>query len=237
MKKYSGLLFFIIIIMVLSTFSTVTEAHRGSLDKLGGHFRNADCTYLLHKPTDLAKTAKNKEELVQLVKKHSSNKCKDTLTAKKIDTEGYTFSNSKSSTPKSGKIALNKKYTATLVSCIDGDTAKFKVNGKTHSTRFLFIDTPESTKKVEKFGKEASEFTCKRLKKASKIVLETDGKDVYDKYDRLLAWVHVDDKLLQEQITKAGLVKGFYDYGDYKYEKKIRDAMKKAKKDKVGMYK
>jgi len=38
-------------------------------------------------------------------------------------------------------------------------------------------------------------------------------------------------------ITKAGLVEGFYDYGDYKYEKKVRDAMSYAKKNKKGMYK
>lgn len=41
--------------------------------------------------------------------------------------------------------------------------------------------------------------------------LETDGKSVFDKYNRLLAWVWVDYKLQKEMITKSGLVKMFYD--------------------------
>jgi micrococcal nuclease len=101
----------------------------------------------------------------------------------------------------------------------------------------LFIDTPESTTQVEPFGKEASNFTCTALKKAKKIILETDGKDVYDKYDRLLAWVWLDGKLHQENITKAGLVEGYYDYGNYKYEQKVRSAMSFAQKNKLGIYK
>ncbi|WP_407691407.1 thermonuclease family protein [Robertmurraya mangrovi] len=51
----------------------------------------------------------------------------------------------------------------------------------------------------EKFGKEAANYTCSKLKQAKKILLETDGKDVYDKYDRLLAWVLLDGKLHQVQ--------------------------------------
>ncbi|WP_407691395.1 hypothetical protein [Robertmurraya mangrovi] len=37
-------------------------------------------------------------------------------------------------------------------------------------------------------------------------------------------------------ITKAGLVEDFYDFGDYKYEKKVRSALGYAVKYKKGMY-
>jgi micrococcal nuclease len=132
---------------------------------------------------------------------------------------------------------LSTKYTATLSSCTDGDTANFKINGKVTKTRFLFIDTPEYTTTKEKYGKEASNYKCSRLKKAKKITLELDGKDKYDKYNRLLAWVWVDGKLLQEDITKAGWVEAFYDYGTYRYKTKIRNAMNYAKKNNFGIYK
>ncbi|WP_374702570.1 thermonuclease family protein [Bacillus sp. M6-12] len=69
------------------------------------------------------------------------------------------------------------------------------------------------------------------------MVLETDGKDTYDKYGRLLAWVWLDGRLHQEDITKAGLVDYFYDYGTYKYETKVRNALATAKKSKVGIWK
>ena len=42
---------------------------------------------------------------------------------------------------------------ATLNKCVDGDTAWFNVDGKIIKTRFLAIDTPESTKEIEEYGK------------------------------------------------------------------------------------
>lgn len=132
-------------------------------------------------------------------------------------------------------LELNKKYSATLEKCIDGDTAHFNINGKVYKTRFLYIDTPESTNKVEPFGNVATDFSCTMLE-AGNITLETDGNELFDKYDRLLAWVWVDNRLLQEEITRAGLVKGFYDYGDYRYEEIIHAAMEEAKEAKKGIY-
>lgn len=132
-------------------------------------------------------------------------------------------------------LELNKKYSAFLEKCVDGDTAYFNINGKVYKTRFLYINTPESTNKVEPYGSEAAEFSCSKLKEGN-ITLETDGGNLFDKYDRLLAWVWIDDKLLQEEITRAGLVKGFYDYGDYRYEERIHAAMEEAKTSQRGMY-
>ncbi|MFC4182727.1 thermonuclease family protein [Saccharococcus thermophilus] len=234
MKKLASLL---VAALFTLFFSTSSFAHRGTLDELGGHFRNSDCMYLLHEPTALALQAKNKTELVQLIKKYNSNaKCTRQLTADKIDLEGHTLGGT--SATKSGLSAtlrLGEKYPATLVKCVDGDTAKFIVNGREYTTRFLFIDTPESTIEIEPFGKEASRFTCSRLKQGN-ITLETDGSTLFDKYHRLLAWVWVGNKLLQEEVTKAGLVEDFYDYGNYKYENRIRAAMAEAKRNGMGMY-
>jgi micrococcal nuclease len=230
---------FVIAIIFISLFPFHSSAHSGAKDELGGHFRNADCHYLLHSPTSLAKTAKNMSELLGLIQKNNTNKkCGPTLTVDKIVLEGG-FKLPGGLEPKvtPSTILVNKKYTATFVKCTDGDTADFTINGKTYKTRFLFIDTPENTTTKEKFGPEASKFTCDALKKAKKITLETDGKDVYDKYNRLLAWVWLDGRLHQEDITKAGLVEGYYDYGTYDHEKRVRNAMTYAQKNKKGMYK
>ncbi|MFD2445048.1 thermonuclease family protein [Bacillus sp. CGMCC 1.16607] len=240
-----------LVVMLLVAFIPIQSiAHPGAKDELGGHFKRADCTYLLHEPTTLAKSAKSIQELIDLIKKNNSNnQCAENLSPNTIDLEGFTFPKSNATTPKvttakpaaksiptTGKLQLGKQYVATLDKCTDGDTANFKVNGKIYKTRFLYIDTPESTTQIEPFGKEASQYTCNFLKKGKKIVLETDGKSLYDKYNRLLAWVFVDNKLHQEEITKAGLVEGFYDYGNYKYEKRVVTAMSLAKKNKKGMY-
>lgn len=237
MKKFVSAL---IIIAFTAIFPGDSFAHRGTLDELGGHFRNADCVYLLHEPTSIAMQAKNKAELAQLIKKHNSNsKCVQQLTVDKIDLQGHTLGGTASpaapSSKQSSSLQLGKKYRAKLVSCIDGDTARFIVNGREYTTRFLFIDTPESTIQIEPYGKEASRFTCSRLSRGN-ITLETDGNTLFDKYHRLLAWVWVGNKLLQEEIAKAGLVEDFYDYGDYKYEGRVRAAMDKAKQSGAGMY-
>ncbi len=127
-----------------------------------------------------------------------------------------------------------------LSKCVDGDTAKFIINGKEYSTRFLAIDTPEvkhPKKKVEPYGKEASKYTCDRLKAAKEIVLEYDSNSTKeDKYGRRLAWVFVDKELLQEKLVSKGYAKVAYLYGDYKYTKKLQKIEQKAKDNKVGIW-
>lgn len=236
------------ILMAYFILPNLVSAHNGSRDELGGHFRNADCTYFLHEPTSLTKSAANIDELIRLIQVYNYNSgCADGLSEGKIDLEGYTFQgeggaaskSTENSVPKAalatGKLQIGKTYEAELKDCTDGDTAIFTINGKDYKTRFLYIDTPESTKTKEPFGPEAAQYTCSFLKQG-KITLETDGSSLFDKYDRLLAWVWVDDKLHQEAITKAGLVEDFYDYGSYKYENRIWSAMEFAKENDKGMY-
>lgn len=127
-----------------------------------------------------------------------------------------------------------------LVKCVDGDTAKFLIDNKEQSARFLAVDTPETKhpkKGVEKFGPEASEYTCNRLTNAKKIVLEYDDNSTKeDKYGRALVWVFVDGDLLQEELIKKGYAKVAYLYDDYKYTEKLQTAEKKAKNKEVGIW-
>ncbi len=227
-----------ITLVLMSILPFQAWAHNGSRDELGGHFRRADCVYLLHEPTGLAKSATNISELITLIKKHNSNSCTSGLTESKVDLEGYTFSKmaiDSTSTSTNNLLELGKTYEATLEKCTDGDTATFSINGTSYKTRFLYIDTPESTNQQEPYGIEASDFSCSVLQNGQ-ITIETDGPSLFDKYDRLLAWVFVDGKLHQEEITKAGLVEDFYDYGTYKYETRIEEAMLEAKASGVGLY-
>ena len=124
--------------------------------------------------------------------------------------------------------------------CVDGDTARFILNKEEIKVRFLAIDTPEtksSTKGEQPYGKEASDYTCKKLKNAKTIELEYDSKsDKTDKYGRYLAWVFHDDKLLQKELVKNGLAKVAYLYSDYKYTDELKKAEESAKKNKKGIY-
>lgn len=128
----------------------------------------------------------------------------------------------------------------TFSKCVDGDTIKVNINGKEETVRFLAVDTPESvhpTKEVQYYGKEASEYTCKTVSEGQKIELEYDeGSDKRDKYDRLLAWVFVDDVLLQDELIKNGYAEVAYLYGDYKYTSLLQDHQSIAEGKKIGIW-
>lgn len=124
---------------------------------------------------------------------------------------------------------------------VDGDTAKFDMNGEIIKVRFLAVDTPESvhpTKEVQAYGVEASDFTKEKLKNAKTIELEFDNNsDKTDKYGRYLAWIWVDGELLQDLLVKEGLAKVAYLYADYKYTSLLQESEKIAKEDKIGIWK
>lgn len=127
-----------------------------------------------------------------------------------------------------------------LSKCVDGDTIKVKKDDKEYTVRMLAIDTPESVhpkKKVEYYGKEASEYTCNIVSNAKKIELEYDsGSDKTDKYDRLLAWVIVDGELLQDKLVSLGYAKVAYLYGDYKYTSLLEEHQELASARNLGIW-
>ena len=124
--------------------------------------------------------------------------------------------------------------------CVDGDTAKFVYKDEKLTARFLAIDTPETvhpTKEVEEFGKEASEYTCNKIKNAKEIKLEYDeDSDKLDKYDRHLVWVFVDGELLQKKLVSKGYASVAYLYGDYKYTEELEIAEQEAEDNKLGIW-
>lgn len=136
--------------------------------------------------------------------------------------------------------AETEKIEVTFNRAIDGDTAVFNIPNYDEpvTVRFLAINTPESTSKVELYGKEASEFTKEKLMNSKKIVLEYDNNSTEtDKYNRQLAWVWVDDELLQELLIENGLAKVDYIYGNYKYVEQLEEMQEKAKSSKIGIWK
>lgn len=140
-------------------------------------------------------------------------------------------------------IGINFTYAKEQVqfsSCVDGDTIKITSNNKIYTVRMLAIDTPESvhpTKGVEYYGKEASEYTCNLIKNAKKIELEyDDNSDKTDKYDRLLAWVFVDDILLQKELVANGYAKIAYLYDDYKYTEELETNQELASAKGIGIW-
>lgn len=90
----------------------------------------------------------------------------------------------------------SKKVQATVKSFIDGDTTHFYVDDTEMApsgvvkARYLAVDTPESTGRIEEWGKTAAAFTKETLKNATSIMLESDTeKWNMDNNDRHLLWI------------------------------------------------
>lgn len=134
-------------------------------------------------------------------------------------------------------VAANEKKEVHLSKCTDGDTAHLLIDGTDVTVRFLAIDTPEYTKEKEPYGKEASEYTCNALQAAKRITLEyDDGSTKSDKYGRQLAWIFVDDVLLQKQLVEQGLAEVAYLYGEYAYTDELYEVQRIAKEKGIGIW-
>lgn len=78
---------------------------------------------------------------------------------------------------------------ATVVRVVDGDTAHLRLaNGIVEKTRFIGVDTPESTTRTEPYGPQASAYTKRALTVGRRVYLQTDA-ELRDRYGRLLAYV------------------------------------------------
>lgn len=129
---------------------------------------------------------------------------------------------------------------ATLDTCLDGDTAIFEVNGLDIITRFLAIDTPETshpTIGLEPWGNPAKNYTCDKLTNATEIIIETDPEsDIFDHYDRLLGWIWVDGELLNYDLVENGYAYVKYLYGDYAYTENFIVAEKRAREQEIRVH-
>ena len=88
------------------------------------------------------------------------------------------------------------KQEVTVKQYIDGDTTHFHVPesvipGGVLKARYLGINTPESTGKIEEFGKKASSYTREKLSGATSIIIESenDSWNADSTGDRYLVWV------------------------------------------------
>lgn len=110
------------------------------------------------------------------------------------------------------------KQEVTVKTFIDGDTTHFYVPTTVSDTgvlkaRYLAINTPESTGKIEEYGKKASEFTKEKLSGAVSIIIESDDGiwNLDSTGGRYLVWVwyktsqDADYRNLNVEILENGL--------------------------------
>ncbi|MCR5309069.1 MAG: Ig-like domain-containing protein [Bacilli bacterium] len=146
-----------------------------------------------------------------------------------------------------------KKAEVTTELHVDGDTTHFKID-KSYGykpaeesgvlkARYLAVDTPESTGRIEPWGKKASKFTKDIVTKAHKIIVESDD----DKWNldstsaRALVWVWYqmnegdEFKCLNIELLQNGLAKP-KNTGGTRYGKEGTAALNQAKAQKLYIH-
>lgn len=123
---------------------------------------------------------------------------------------------------------------------VDGDTARLIYQGKEEKFRFLLIDTPETKHPrlgKQPFGQEASDRTKELLQNADQVEVEFDVGTKEDKYQRKLAYIYVDGKMLNEILVREGLAKVAYVYPpNTRYLDRLEKAQEQAKAEKLGIW-
>lgn len=126
-----------------------------------------------------------------------------------------------------------------LVKTIDGDTIKIIYNGKEENVRYLLIDTPETSHPrlgKQPFGQEAKVRNQELLQKG-KLEIEFDVGGQYDKYGRILAYIYIDGKSVQEQLLREGLARVAYVYPpNTRHLDAFKKAEEQAKKSGIGIW-
>ncbi len=123
-----------------------------------------------------------------------------------------------------------------VVSVTDGDTIKIEINKKIENVRLLGIDSPETYKKQQCFGKEATTYLINLLK--DKFVrLEKDSiQPDKDRFGRLLRYIYLEDgTLINEEMVRNGYAFAYTKYNSDKLKDFIK-LEKQSKNEKLGLW-
>jgi micrococcal nuclease len=121
---------------------------------------------------------------------------------------------------------------------VDGDTFEVEIGGKKEKLRLIGVDTPETKKPntpVIYYGKDASDYTKKRLEKKT-VELEWDV-DKYDQYKRLLAYVWIGDELFNRTLVQEGYARIATFPPNVKYVDLYKKDQEEARKKEKGLWK
>lgn len=144
----------------------------------------------------------------------------------------------KASSVSSRETETNNRLTGTVVYVVDGDTFDVKLrNGKEERVRMTLVDTPETKHPrlgVQPFGPEASAFT-KKLLTGEDVSLEMDVQE-RDRYGRVLAYVWLNGKLVNEQLIAKGLARLAIFPPNTKYVDRFEGVQQKAREQRLGIW-
>ncbi|WP_299030169.1 thermonuclease family protein [uncultured Thermanaerothrix sp.] len=123
---------------------------------------------------------------------------------------------------------------AKVIKVIDGDTIEVEINGTPYKVRYIGIDTPESTTRVEYFGKEAAARN-QALVDGQQVILIKDVSET-DRYNRLLRYVLVGEVFVNYELVRGGYANTLRYPPDVACADIFREAERQAREERLGLW-
>ena len=129
--------------------------------------------------------------------------------------------------------------TAVVARVIDGDTVELSDGRR---VRYLGINTPELRKRAgtqwiyapEPFGEEAAAAN-RRLVEGRTVRLEYDSR-LYDRYNRLLAYVYAGETFVNAALLAQGLARVLIIPPNTRHAEEFQDLQRQARQARLGMW-
>lgn len=133
-----------------------------------------------------------------------------------------------------------------VVRVVDGDTYYVNMNGQDVKVRLIGVDTPESVapqsymdatgKENTEVGEYISEIMKDVIKEGDTLLLEFDV-DMYDKYDRVLAYAYFEDgEMVQDFLLSNGLAQVMTIQPNVKYSDHFAEMQRVAVENGIGIW-
>lgn len=131
-------------------------------------------------------------------------------------------------------IRAQEPQVAQVVLVVDGDTIRVSMNGVNATIRYIGIDTPENTTKIEYFGAEASKKN-QELVLGQEITMYRDTSET-DRYDRLLRYIFVGEHFINYELVAEGYAQSLRYPPDTACADLFEQAEKQARGNGLGLW-
>lgn len=139
--------------------------------------------------------------------------------------------------PSPSATPTSERVSAQVVRVTDGDTIRVRLDGKELAVRYIGIDTPETVdprRDVQCFGREASAFNA-QLVGGKTVELERDVSET-DRFGRLLRYVYVDGRMVNEELVRNGYATATSYPPDVKYQDRFLALEREARAKGTGLW-
>ena len=137
--------------------------------------------------------------------------------------------------PRAAGVAIPQSGTPVpVLRVVDGDTIKIRYGGAVESVRLLRINTPERGRP----GYDEATGALRELVDGRRVTIEFEhpGTEKRDRYDRLLAYVLVDDLNVNVELVRGGWTRFWTRYGKGRLAGAFAAAEDEARRTTTGLW-